>query len=65
MKEVEEAVIDRAQSNTEFINIVAQVVGFGSTKFVTKEGESGNGRTAFVEGSGIGLIEGPQPPNHR
>ena len=65
MKEVKEAVIDRAQPDTQLINVVAQVVGFGSTKFVTKEREPGNGSTAFVEGFGVGLIEVPQPANHR
>jgi hypothetical protein len=56
MKEVKESVIDRSKFNPQFINVVAQIVGFGSTKFVTKERESENCGTALVEGFGVGII---------
>lgn len=61
VKEVKQPVVDRPRPNPQFIDIVPQVVGLWSSKFMPKERQASNGCAAFVVGLGVGRIDFFQP----
>lgn len=63
MEEIEKAVVDGSEPNTQFVDSIAQIVGLRTPKLVSMKGQACDRRATFVECSGLGFIELSQPLN--
>ena len=61
MEEIEQAVVDRTQPNSQFVDSIAEIIGLRPTKLVPMKGQARDGCTALVECFGMGFIELSQP----